>query len=296
MLLNEYIQIKPEKMSRNRLFKPTPFLKWAGGKTRLITQYKEFLPDKFNTYFEPFLGGGALFFYLFNEGLIKKAVLNDISEELINCYSILKDKPMKLIEELKSYHNNKDFYYEIRSKDRRQDYFKENNKIERAARTIFLNKTCYNGLYRVNSRGEFNVPFGANKKAKICDEDNLKVVNKALKKVILKNLDFEESLKKAKKGDFVYFDPPYEPLSKTSSFTSYTSSGFNQKEQIRLAEVFKRLNKKGVQLMLSNSKSSFIENLYKDFSIHSVLASRAINCKAKGRGKIEELLILNYRI
>lgn len=272
----------------------SPFLKWAGGKSRLLDQYNKFFPKKFNSYFEPFLGGGAVFFYLNSLGMISKATLNDYNEELINTYRVIKKDVGGLIKTLAKYRNSKALFYRVRSLDRDNLAFNKLSQIERAARTIFLNKTCYNGLYRVNSQGQFNVPFGRYRKPVICDSRNLKTACKTLKKVILEIGDFEKAVEKSGKYDFVYLDPPYQPLNRTSSFTGYTSNGFGKAEQERLAKVFRKLHKKGVFLMLSNSDTAFIRTLYKGFEIHTVVASRAINCKAEGRGKIPELLITNY--
>jgi len=266
-------------------------LKWVGGKGRLLAQYEQYFPKKFNNYFEPFVGGGAIFFYLFNQGKISKAFLNDSNEELINCYKAIKDNVQELIEELKSHRNEKQHYYAIRDLDR-NDNFHSFPDYKRAARTIYLNRTCFNGLYRVNSKGKFNVPQGRYNNPTICDENNLLAVSNALKTVDFFVGDFEAAVADAKKGDFVYFDPPYIPLSKTSNFTSYTKDGFNFEDQKRLAGVFRKLARKGVSVMLSNSGADGIVKLYDGFTLYKIMASRAINCKAEGRGKILEYLII----
>ena len=273
------------------IIKPEPFLKWAGGKSQLLKQFEAFLPSKFNNYLEPFVGGGAVFFYLYNTGRLKgkKIILIDSNEELINCFLVIKENVERLIGVLRShkYVNRKEVYYRIRT-EQPQDRF------ERAARTIYLNKTCFNGLYRVNSKGKFNVPFGRYKNSLICDSRNLRAVSIALKNVKILCDDFERCLDYARKGDFIYFDPPYQPLSKTSNFTSYTKNGFGEAEQRRLYCAFYELDKRGCKVMLSNSNTDFIKRLYRRYRIERVKANRAINCKAEGRGKIEELVILNY--
>jgi len=272
--------------------KAEPFLKWAGGKGQLLKQYEPFFPSKFNNYLEPFVGGGAVFFHLYNTGRLsngKEVILIDSNEELINCYSVIKKNVNKLIRILSNseYMNDENAYYQIRTEE-------PQNKFERAARTIYLNKTCFNGLYRVNSKGKFNVPFGRYKNPLICNTEKLRSVNLALKNVEVICSDFKKCLEFTKRGDFIYFDPPYQPLSKTSSFTSYTKDSFDEEDQEKLCKVFKELDKRGSKVMLSNSDTKFIRNLYKGFTTKTVLAKRAINCKASGRGEITELVILNY--
>ncbi|MEM3181206.1 MAG: DNA adenine methylase, partial [Candidatus Micrarchaeaceae archaeon] len=209
-----------------------PFVKWAGGKTQLLDALTKSYP-KFNSYHEPFVGGGALFFYLFNKNLISKAHLYDYNQDLINLYKVVKEMPLELIKELKSniYVNNRDTYYKIRTS-------RPKDVIKSAARFIYLNRTAYNGLYRVNSKGEFNVPFGNYEKLSLPQPSLLIKDSIALQSAELHNGDFSEVLSFAHKGDLVYFDPPYQPLSKTSSFTSYTSNSFNIEDQMRLAKVF----------------------------------------------------------
>jgi len=269
---------------------PKPFVKWAGGKTQLLDKLYENIPETFNTYYEPFLGGGALFFFLYSNGLISKAILSDLNDELINAYLVIKSKVYDLIEELKRdnfYINEKKRYYEIRS-------WEPEDPVQRAARFIYLNKTAYNGLYRVNRQGKFNVPFGRYKNPKILDEENLLAVHEALQIADIFVSDFEEAVKSAKSKDFIYFDPPYQPLSKTSNFTSYTKNAFSKIEQIRLSKVFKKLHNQGCYVLLSNSYTSFIKMLYSEFTIITVYARRAINSKADGRKPIAEVLIKNY--
>jgi DNA adenine methylase len=271
---------------------PKPFIKWAGGKRQLISQLLKYSPIKFSDYYEAFLGGGALFFKLSCLGKISHAHLNDSNKILIDTYKTVKEKPKDLIAELKSvkYKNDKETFYEIRKEQ-------PTDLIEATARFIYLNKTAFNGLYRVNSKDEFNVPFGKYKNPKILDEENILAVSEALQKDTLTNVDFKEAVKSAKAGDFVYLDPPYNPLSKTSSFTSYTKENFGLEDQKRLAKTFKELHDKGCSVMLSNSHSHLILDLYKEFSMNiiPVLATRMINCKAEGRGKIKEVIITNYR-
>jgi DNA adenine methylase len=275
--------------------KPKPFVKWVGGKRQLLQQFRLmnlYPPEKFNPktsrYFEPFVGGGAVFFDLFPQ----KAFLSDLNNELIITYNVIKNDVKSLIKSLKKHKNTKEHFLNIRAKK-----VEKLSDIETASRFIYLNRTCFNGLYRVNSKGEFNVPFAGNKNPLICDEENLRKISQVLKNVEIKKQDYKEVLKKAKKGDFVYFDPPYYPTNKTSSFTSYTKESFLEKEQIELRNTFVKLNKRGCFLMLSNSDTSFINKIYSDIRgirITKVNASRTINSKASGRGKITEVLVTNY--
>ncbi|MBW4630171.1 MAG: DNA adenine methylase [Brasilonema octagenarum HA4186-MV1] len=267
---------------------PRPFLKWAGGKSRLIPTYYTFFPNDFQNYYEPFIGGGAVFFYLYNRP--KKAFLTDINSELINTYNCVKNHLYELINILQ-YHekqHNKDYYYQMRTTV-------EDSEVKKAARLIYLNKTCFNGLYRENSKGKFNVPMGRYKKPNICDSSSLRLASLALQSAEIKVRSFEHVLDDAiNEDDFVYFDPPYYPVSSTSNFTSYSRYSFHEKEQNQLREVFGELAKRGVKVMLSNSDTSFIRDLYKEFHIHTVLAGRSINSNAKKRGVINELLITSY--
>lgn len=284
-----------EDASRIIAEKPKPFVKWVGGKRQLLEQFKlmelyppESFDPKSGRYFEPFVGGGAVFFDLFPE----RAFLSDLNNELVITYNVIKNNVELLIKSLKKHQNTKEYFLNIRAKnvDKLTD-------IEIASRFIYLNRTCFNGLYRVNSSGNFNVPFAGNKNPLICDEINLRKISKALKHVEIKKQDYKEVLKKAKKGDFIYFDPPYHPVSKTSSFTSYTKETFLEKEQIELRDTFIELTKRGCFVMLSNSDTPFINKIYSGFKgirITKVKAGRAINSKASGRGKITEVLITNY--
>jgi len=276
------------------MIKGKPFVKWAGGKRQIIDKLLKYVPDEFDTYFEPFVGGGALLFEL----APRKAVINDYNEELMNVFNCIKDenKFNKMCNELNRHEINhsEEYYYEIRNKDRDKSKFKRIPDYKRAARTIYLNKACFNGLYRVNSKNEFNVPF--NKKAKIntYDGQNLGIIHYYLNYNDIKvlNIDFEEAVKEAKKGDFIYFDPPYD--SETSTFNSYTENGFGREEQIRLAKVYKELSDRGCFVMLSNHNTTLVKDLYKEFNMHLIEAKRNINSNGKKRGKVEEVIITNY--
>lgn len=221
--------------------------------------------------------------------------INDSNTELINCYKVIRDSIDELILDLRKHKNEKDYYYAIRDLDREPN-FKNLDPVQRASRIIYLNKTCFNGLFRVNSSGQFNVPFGSYNNPKIVDEIVLKAVHNylATKNIQIMNVDFEQSVKNAKMGDFIYFDPPYDPVSDTSSFTGYDLNGFGKSEQERLRDVYKKLSDKGCFVLLSNSATGFILDLYKDFHIVKVAANRNINSVATGRGKIDEVLVMNY--
>ncbi len=275
---------------KNIIGVPHPFVKWAGGKRQLLGQFDEFFPEQYNKYIEPFVGGGAVFFYLLPEN----AILMDNNEELINCYKVIQNNVDELICALKHYRNEKTFFYEIRNLDRNSNQFDKYSNIHRAARTIYLNRCCYNGLYRVNSTGYFNVPFGKYKNPKFCDKSNLKAVNYVLKEVVISQASFENCLEFAHQDDFIYLDPPYQPVSATANFTSYTKEGFAENAQLKLQEVYKELDRRGCKVMLSNSYNEFILNLYDGFRIITVDAKRAINSIATKRGEIKEALILNY--
>ena len=279
-------------MTNNKKIKPltVPFLKWAGGKRQLLPQIIKLVP-KMETYYEPFVGAGAVLFHL----QPKKVVINDTNEELINCYNVIKNNLNELIDDLCNHKNEKEYFYSIRELGRTSTYQKLSD-VKRSSRIIYLNKTCYNGLFRVNSQGQFNTPFGRYRNPKIVDENVLKAVNKYLNitDATILNLDFEEAVSNAKEGDFVYFDPPYDPISDTSSFTGYAVNGFNKDEQKRLKDTFEELTDKGVKCMLSNSKTPFITELYNEYEIIDVSAIRSINSNASKRGKIEEILVLNY--
>jgi DNA adenine methylase len=282
-------EISSKKTQKNITI-PT-FIKWAGGKTQLLNQFADFFPKQFNKYVEPFLGSGAVFFYIKNIYHDKEFFLSDNNQELINCYEIIKCDVEGLLDLLKEHRSKhcKEYYYFQRGVDT-----KNLSKMEAAARFIYLNKTCFNGLYRVNSKGKFNVPIGSYKNPSIFQEKDLREAQKLLQGVTLKAIPFEEIINIAQQKDFVYFDPPYHPLSPSSSFTSYTSSSFLEKDQSRLADVYRELDEKGCKLMLSNSYSDFILELYSDYRIEKVSAKRMINCNGNGRGAIAEAVILNY--
>lgn len=276
--------------------KPRPFVKWVGGKRQLLKQFKElrlYPPEDFNpnkaTYFEPFVGGGAVFLDLFPQ----KAVLFDLNFELVTTYDVIKNDVENLIKSLKKHKHNKEYFLKIRGKNP-----KKLSELNIASRFIYLNRTCFNGLYRVNKSGEFNVPFGSYKNPLICNEENLRKINNVLQKVDIFHKDYKEVLSMAKKGDFVYLDPPYYPVNGTSNFTSYTSNNFLEKEQEELRDVFVKLHKKGCFVMLSNSDTPFINKLYsglgKKITINKIKANRMINSNSKKRGKINEVLVINY--
>lgn len=272
---------------------PRPFLKWAGGKTQLADALIDHLPPAFGAYHEPFVGSGALFFRLYRERRLRRAVLSDLNAELVDTYLAIRDHVSEVIGLLAEFPYAKEFYYSMREKDPSRL-----SLPERAARMIYLNKTGYNGLYRVNRHGKFNVPFGRHESPQYLDPENLIAVSEALKGVDLRCEPFETVLQRAAAGDLVYFDPPYVPLSQTAHFTSYYADGFDRSDQERLRDVCVALSEKSVQVMLSNSETEFIENLYssKHFEVHRVRASRAINCNASRRGHITELLITNYPV
>lgn len=275
--------------------RPKPFVKWVGGKRQLLKQFRQrklYPPEEFdpvkNRYFEPFVGGGAVFFDL----LPQSAYLSDLNNELIITYNIIKNNVDNLITSLKKHINEKEYFLNIRIQD--PNILSD---LDVASRFIYLNRTCFNGMYRVNKSGGFNVPFGKYENPLICDEINLKKASIALKNVEIVKQDYKEVLRKALKGDFVYFDPPYYPINKTSLFTSYTSESFLEKEQIELKNTFLELNNRGCYVMLSNSDTPFINDIYSKLdgvTINKVQAGRAINSDATKRGKITEVLITNY--
>lgn len=291
-----------------------PFLKWAGGKTQLIEQIKNELPNTINnkkfTYIEPFVGSGAVLFWMINNfPKLEKAVINDINEDLINTYKMIASSPKELISILEVFQN--EYHFLVNDEDKKKEYFydkrviyntrKENN-TNQAALFIFLNRTCFNGLYRVNRNNEFNVPIGSYKKPTICDCDNILAVSEALQKVEILSGDYQQTVNYASKNSFFYFDPPYKPLSNTSSFNSYAKDEFNDDEQIRLKQFCEKLDKKKHKWMLSNSdvkgkdpENNFFDELYADFKIERVKAKRIINANSAKRGVLNELLITNYK-
>jgi DNA adenine methylase len=278
-------------MAENKLV--VPFLKWAGGKRQLMPEIREMLPDGVTThpYYEPFIGGGALFFEL----LPKRAVINDYNEELINVYTVIRDNPSELIEDLKRHKNTAEYFYKIRAIDR-QPLFSNLTRIERASRIIYLNKTCYNGLYRVNNAGEFNSPFGRYKNPNIVNEPVIKAVSKYLNssQIQISSCDYALILKDIPTDSFVYLDPPYHPISESSSFTGYVQGGWDEGDQLRLRDVCNRLRDNGIKFLLSNSASDFIREIYSDYNIHIVQAKRSVNSNSSRRGQVDEFLIRNY--
>lgn len=290
-----------------------PFLKWAGGKGQLINTFEEMFPSELKNgeieiYIEPFVGGGAVFFHVLQNYNIKKAYINDINKELINCYRCIKtdvglviDRLESLEKEYLSCEGRNEYYYQVRQ---RYNEIKLNGHedYEKCADFIFLNKTCFNGLYRVNKDGKFNVPHGKYKNPLICDKENLQLCANLLQKTEISFGDYKQVLKNADNKTLVYFDPPYRPLIENNSFVSYDKSGFDDEDQIRLADNFKELNKKGCLLMLSNSdpknsneNDNFFDDLYKEFEIERVYAKRMINCQADKRGNITEIVVRNYK-
>jgi DNA adenine methylase len=297
--------------------KVRPFVKWAGGKSKLIPQMEQYYPkelkeNKIDVYVEPFVGGGAILIDILKKYNIKKAYAFDINENLINCYNIIKDKVDNLVLNLKKLEkeylklddeNRKKYYYDIRKKYNSINIENEKEALEKTTYFIFLNKTCFNGLYRENRRGQFNVPIGKYKNPTICDEENLIELSKLIKNVTFINGDYRESYKYIEENTFIYFDPPYRPINKTSSFTSYSKENFNDENQKELGEYFRKINdnNSNVKLMLSNSnpknnneEDDFFEQIYNGFKIYEIKANRMINSNKEKRGKISELLIINY--
>lgn len=281
----------PKQAAKAQPFDPRakPFVKWVGGKGQLLPQLMRKLPTKYGRYFEPFIGGGALFFAL----APKRAHLFDINEELINTYVVIRDRVEELIKELKKHKYDEEYFYEVRSWDRERSFAKL-SPAKRAARFIYLNKTCFNGLYRVNSKGYFNVPFGDYKNPTILDQENLRRCSQALKGAAIEVASYLSVESRVRKGDFVYFDPPYAPLSATSNFTTYTAVGFEGSDQQQLRDLVVRLSKKGVFVMLSNSSAPLILDLYANFAIELVDANRSINSRGQARGPVKEVLVTNF--
>lgn len=273
----------------------SPILKWVGGKRQLLDCIEPFIPDC-STYYEPFIGGGAVLFCRQPD----KAVINDSNQELINVYRTIQKEPQTLIEKLAEHKekNCEEYFYHVRSLDRDKAAFERMTNVERAARIIYLNKTCYNGLFRVNSAGEFNSPWGRYKNPNITNEATIHAMHRYFRtaNITIKCGDYRDALKGIRKGAFVYLDPPYMPISSSASFTGYTSGGFDEQEQIALKEQCDRLNKKGIRFLLSNSSCPFIEDLYKDYIISHVNAKRVINANPKKRGEIQEVLVRNYEL
>jgi DNA adenine methylase len=283
-------------MSARNSHAAAPFLKWAGGKGQLLAQYEPFFPTApLRAYFEPFVGSGAVFFHLRGRGLFDSYYLSETNEELVNCYYAVLDRAEDLIARLRQHQtqHSHDYYYTLRDQDR-SPAWRQASLVERAARLIYLNKTCYNGLWRVNRQGHFNVPMGRYKKPEIVNEGRLRAAARALQGVHLAVEDFEQASRRAGRGDFVYLDPPYVPLSATANFTSYTQDEFGEDEHRKLALVFAELDRKGCRVMLSNSDTPFTRELYRAFRIETVSARRNINSIQHKRGAVSEVVVLNY--
>ncbi len=278
------------KKIKNKLV--APVLKWVGGKRQLIETFEPLLPKKITRYCEPFIGGGALFFNLQPQF----AQVNDINAELIRVYTIIRDDVDSLIDELTKFKNDADSFYRTRDWDRDKESYDRMSDLKKAARIIYLNKTCYNGLYRVNNAGEFNSPFGNYQNPNIVNAPVLRAVSAYLNAadIQMTSTDYAEVLKAVSKGTFVYLDPPYDPISDTSSFTGYSKGGFSREEQIRLKSCCDDLTKRGIKFMLSNSATSFILDLYNGYNITKVQAKRIVNSNALKRGDVEEVVVRNY--
>ena len=277
-------------MKKNNLV--TPVVKWVGGKRQLLDTFKPLLPARINSYCEPFIGGGALLFDL----QPKKAFVNDINSNLILVYTVIRDNVNELIAALESFENTSDKFYEVRDWDRNKEFYSQLSDVMRAARIIYLNKTCYNGLYRVNNAGEFNSPFGHYKKPNIVNAPVLRAVSAYFNsaEIHFSATAYSEVLKKVRKGTFVYLDPPYDPISDTANFTGYSRGGFTRDDQIKLRECCDQLNSKGVKFMLSNSATDFIREQYAAYNITTVQAKRAINSVGSRRGDVDEVVVRNY--
>ena len=290
-----------------------PFLKWAGGKGQLLDTFDKMFPQelidgKIKTYIEPLVGGGAVLFHILQKYKIEKAYINDINKELINCYRCIKAdvekviKPLSILEnEYLSSEDRAKYFYSVRERYN-QIHLNGHFDYEKCADFIFLNHTCFNGLYRVNKEGKFNVPHGKYKNPLICDKENLRLCSILLQKVEISFGDYRQALLNANKDSFVYFDPPYRPLIENNSFVNYDKSGFDDNDQIELSQNYKKLDKQNCLLMLSNSdpknineKDNFFDDLYKGFNIERVYAKRMINCRACKRGNITEIVVMNYK-
>ncbi|MBM6825117.1 DNA adenine methylase [Veillonella magna] len=277
-------------MAKNKLV--APVVKWVGGKRQLLDEITPLLPKRITCYCEPFLGGGAVLFSI----QPSKAIVNDLNADLITVYEVIRDDVEALIESLKKHENTSEYFYALRDIDRDKVSYQSLSKVEKASRLIYLNKTCFNGLFRVNSSGEFNSPFGHYKNPNIVNEPILRAVSKYFNtsNIAFYSEDFSKTLSRVHKGGFVYLDPPYDPVSDTASFTGYNKGGFDRSEQIRLKRCCDELTQRGVKFMLSNSSTEFIKELYQEYDITIVKAKRAINADASKRGAIEEVLVRNY--
>ena len=277
-------------MKKNKLV--APVLKWVGGKRQLIETFSPLLPKRITSYCEPFVGGGALLFHLQHN----TAYVNDINKDLIGVYAVIKQNVDGLIEELKKHKNEADYFYSVRNWDRDKEKYQSLSDVEKAARILYLNKTCYNGLYRVNNAGEFNSPYGYYRNPNIVNAPVLRAVSAYFNAadIHFSSIDYSEVLSSIKKGTFVYIDPPYDPVSETASFTGYAKGGFSKNEQIRLRQCCDELNRRGIKFMLSNSATPFIMEQYAGYNITVVQAKRAVNSVGSKRGGVDEVVVRNY--
>lgn len=284
-----------KKMNKNSLVRP--FVKWAGGKRQLLPEINKYSPKNFKHYYEPFVGGGAVFL----DKQLKNVTINDFNVELTNTYEIVKKLVDPLIEQLKIHdeNNSSEYYYKVRAWDR-DGTLEQKSDVERAARFIYLNKTGFNGLFRVNSLGQINVPYGKYKNPSIVNEHVLRAVSNYLEEndVQILNGDYRDAIKNVKKNDFVYLDPPYANMDKKTNFVGYTLNGFDDSDQVSLYNTFKELDYKGAYVMMSNASTSMIHELFSEYkeTTEIVPAKRSINSNAKGRGDVDEVLIMNYKI
>jgi DNA adenine methylase len=291
-VLTEQVLLAPGGTS----IRATPFVKWAGGKNHLLRNLLPLVPTNLQNYYEPFLGGGALFFFILSKWAPFRAILSDTNEELILTYKVVKENPEELIRLLSRFQrqyslstSKEEYYYTVRGS-------KPSGRVERAARFIFLNKTCYNGLFRVNRRGEFNVPFGRYKSPRILNEAGISAASRALcANSSIRLVDYQKATETCDKGDFIYLDPPYDPVSETSGFTDYTVNGFGKEDQAKLAEWFTELVERGCTVLLSNSDTSLVRQLYRQYVVKSVDVSRPISCKGRKRTGFRELIVLGRR-
>ena len=277
-------------MRKNRLV--APVVKWVGGKRQLLDDLTPLFPKRVSSYCEPFLGGGAVLFRL----QPNIAYVNDVNAELIQMYEVIRDNVEELIAALKEHPNEAGHFYSVRDWDRDKQKYGQLTKVQKAARVIYLNKTCYNGLFRVNNAGEFNTPFGHYKNPNIVNAPTLRAVSAYFQKaqVTFSSVDYAQVLAKVQKGTFVYLDPPYDPVSNTANFTGYAKGGFDRLEQIRLRQCCDELNRRGIKFMLSNSATDFIKEQYAAYKITIVKANRAVNSNAAGRGQVDEVVVRNY--
>lgn len=277
-------------MKKNKLVMPV--VKWVGGKRQLLPTLTPLVSERFTTYCEPFLGGGAMLFWRQPQ----RAVVNDINGDLILMYEVVRDEVEALITELETHRNESEHFYEIRDWDRNADFYNTLTNVQKAARIIYLNKTCYNGLFRVNNAGEFNTPFGNYKKPNIVNAPTLRAVSNYFQKseIIFSCRNYAEVISEIPRGSFVYLDPPYDPVSDTANFTGYSRGGFSREDQIQLRECCDELTRRGIKFMLSNSSTDFIREQYAQYNVIIVQAKRAINSDAAGRGQVDEVVVRNY--